>query len=110
MKALKAKHVKALLNSISEYQLNLHTITLTTVKNTKVNGRFNKKNAIETTETITTYQYLSILESIPWFLNAGGSERLLKSYTSAGFIPTELESMSPDREQKTIRKFTFKHK
>jgi hypothetical protein len=42
-----------------------------------------------------------------FFRNLGGYERTTCSYTRAGYIPTECISISPDRENKTVRKFVF---
>ena len=72
-------------------------------------GRKNfSKNPSETTiEEITTEEYDNIFSSINFFKSLGGSERIYKNYTVAGYIPTKLVSTSPDKEIKIIRKISI---
>ena len=58
-------------------------------------------------ENISKENYLNIINSCKFFRNLGGHERLTKSYTYAGYIPVELNSISPDKKEKIIRSFTF---
>ena len=58
-------------------------------------------------ENISKENYLNIINSCKFFRNLGGSERLTKSYTFAGYIPTELNSISPDKKEKVVRSFEF---
>ena len=58
-------------------------------------------------ENITKENYLNIINSCKFFRNLGGYERLIKNYTYAGYIPVELNSISPDRKEKIVRSFTF---
>ena len=63
---------------------------------------------LETEESnITKEIYLNIVNSCKFFRGLGGYERLTKSYTYAGYIPTSLNSISPDRQEKVVRSFTF---
>lgn len=84
---------------------------LTLTKETyKKEGRKNfPKNPIEvTTEEITIKEYDNIFSSINFFRTLGGTERVYKSYTIAGYIPTRLVSISPNKETKVIRKISIK--
>ena len=66
------------------------------------------KNPVEITEEeITTKEYDNIFSSIDFFKSLGGSERIYKNYTLAGYIPTKLVSISPDEEIKIIRKISI---
>ena len=56
---------------------------------------------------ITKENYLNIVNSCKFFRSLGGYERLTKSYTYAGYIPTSLNSISPDKQEKVVRSFTF---
>ena len=58
-------------------------------------------------ENISKENYLNIINSCKFFRNLGGYERLTKSYTYAGYIPVELNSISPDKKEKVVRSFTF---
>ena len=66
------------------------------------------KNPVEISEEeITTKEYDNIFSSINFFKSLGGSERIYKNYTVAGYIPTKLVSTSPDKEIKIIRKISI---
>ena len=58
-------------------------------------------------ENISKENYLNIINSCKFFRNLGGYERLTKSYTYAGYIPVELNSIAPDKKEKVVRSFTF---
>jgi hypothetical protein len=61
-----------------------------------------------TTEEITTEEYEKIFSSTNFFIEIlGGTERVYKSYTIAGYIPTRLVSVSPNKETKVIRKISI---
>ena len=53
--------------------------------------------------------YYNIINSKKFFTNLGGYERHTKSYTCNGYIVTHINSLSPDRTQKTVRDFSFKN-
>lgn len=58
-------------------------------------------------ENISKETYLNVINSCKFFRNLGGFERLTKNYTYAGYIPVSLNSISPDRQEKVYRTFTF---
>lgn len=57
-------------------------------------------------EEISINQYVNIFNSVEFFRNLGGYERVTKGYTCEGYIPVQLTSTSPDKKTKIIRKFT----
>jgi hypothetical protein len=59
------------------------------------------------TEKITEEQYYYIIDSRSYFTKLGGYERHHKNYTCEGYIVTEINSISPDRKNKTLREFTL---
>lgn len=61
-------------------------------------------------ENISKECYLNIINSTKFFRSLGGFERLTKGYTYVGFVPTSLNSISPDRKEKIVRSFTFDRK
>ena len=65
------------------------------------------KLAEVTEENINKEYYLNIVNSVKFFRNLGGFERLTSGYTYAGYIPIELNSISPDKQEKIIRSFEF---
>ena len=58
-------------------------------------------------ENISKENYLNFINSCKFFRNLGGYERLTSSYTYAGYIPVQLNSISPDKQEKIIRSFEF---
>ncbi|MCI7208357.1 MAG: hypothetical protein MSA15_20500 [Clostridium sp.] len=58
-------------------------------------------------ENITKEYYLNIINSCKFFRNLGGYERLTSGYTYSGYIPTQLNSISPDKKEKIVRSFEF---
>ena len=68
---------------------------------------FSKNPSETTTREITTEEYDNIFSSIDFFKSLGGNEKIYKSYTVAGYIPTKLVSTSPDKEIKIIRKISI---
>ena len=84
-----------------------YKITLITKRYEKTSsGKSWKKNPVETNEeVITPKKFELIISSIPFFRDLGGSERVTKGYTIAGYIPVELSSISPSRETKIVRSF-----
>ena len=66
------------------------------------------KNSIE--KNITNDNYNNVFNSIQFFKNLGGSEKVYKNYTYAGYIPTKLVSISPDKQTKIIRNYEFSKK
>ena len=58
-------------------------------------------------KNITKEYYLNIINSVKFFRSLGGFERLTNGYTYAGYIPVQLNSISPDKQEKIIRSFEF---
>ena len=58
-------------------------------------------------ENISKECYLNIVNSVKFFRNLGGFERLTNGYTYAGYMAVELNSISPDKQEKIIRAFEF---
>ena len=87
--------------------LGQYKITLTTKKYERTSsGKSWKKNPVEINKSIINSEnFKNIISSIPFFRNLGGSERVTKGYTIAGYIPVELSSISPDRKVKIVRSF-----
>ena len=95
------------LNESTLRGLENYKITLTTKKYERTSsGKSWKKNPVETDEeVISAKKFELIISSIPFFRDLGGSERVTKGYTIAGYIPVELSSISPSRETKIVRSF-----
>ena len=58
-------------------------------------------------ENINKEYYLNIINSVKFFRSLGGFERLTSGYTYSGYIPVQLNSISPDKQEKIIRSFEF---
>ena len=93
---------ESILKGLEEYK-----ITLTTERYERTSsGKSWKKNPVESNKSIINSEnFKNIISSIPFFRNLGGSERVTKGYTIAGYIPVELSSTSPDKKTKIVRKF-----
>lgn len=63
----------------------------------------------ESSKVITEQNYKNIISDdwVKFMRRLGGVETLTRSYTSAGYLVTKLVSTSPDRQNKTIREFSF---
>ena len=101
---MKKSELQSILRSLEGYK-----IELTTEEYIKKEGNktFSKKPNTTSTEEITIKEYDNIFSSIDFFKSLGGSERIYKNYTLAGYIPTKLVSISPDKEIKIIRKISI---
>lgn len=55
----------------------------------------------------TETQYNNCINASPFFRRLGGSERQEKSYTKRGYKVTKITSISPDRNNKTVRLFNL---
>ena len=95
------------LNKSVVEELKQYKITLITKRYEKTSsGKSWKKNPVESNKSIINSEnFKNIISSIPFFRNLGGSERVTKGYTIAGYIPVELSSISPSRETKIVRSF-----
>jgi hypothetical protein len=78
---------------------------VTTTKYYKVGSKWHEKTDEKTVETVPGNYYINMIDAIPFFRNLGGSERVQMGYTLAGYIPTQLSSISPDGKEKVLRKF-----
>ena len=76
-----------------------------TTKYYKIGSKWHEKTEERTVETVPGNYYMNIIDAIPFFRNLGGSERVQMGYTLAGYIPTQLSSISPDGTEKIVRKF-----
>lgn len=78
------------------------------VKNIHYVKRGGKWIETETNTHDLPYQYyVNIIDAIPFFRNIGGFERVSMGYTYAGYVPVQLDSISPDRTEKHTRIFIF---
>ena len=89
----------------------MYTIELTITKQVKnPNTKTTYKNESIEVKTITDKEYHLITnnDTVKWFRRLGGSESLQRAYTCAGYKVYKLTSISPDKQNKTIREFKFK--
>ena len=54
--------------------------------------------------------YCNTFDAVPFFRRLGGYERVTCCYTTLGYIPVEVVSISPDKQTRIVRKFEFKGK
>lgn len=66
--------------------------------------------SVETTEIDET-QYNNIVskDTIEFFKRLGGSETKQMSYSVKGYTCSKLTSVSPNKQNKTVRKFKFEY-
>lgn len=53
------------------------------------------------------YNNITNEKTLKFFRSLGGSETALREYTAQGYLITELRSVSPNRQNKTIYKFNI---
>ena len=88
-------------------------IQITMVQNT-FKKKTGYKNAYQLTEIVTKvidnkqHNLITNIDTCKWFRQLGGSESVSRSYTCNGYCVTKLISISPDKEIKKVRVFTFK--
>ena len=101
---MKKSELQSILRLLEGYK-----ITLTKEEYIKKEGNktFSKKPNTTTTKEINIKEYDNIFSSINFFKSLGGSERVYKSYTIAGDIPTRLISTSPNKDTKIVRIITI---
>lgn len=78
----------------------------------KVEKRYHKSGTrwvleSETAEMIDGTFYANCVDAVPFFRGIGGYEKVTMAYTRQGYIPVEINSISPDKTQKTVREFSF---
>ena len=85
-------------------------ITMTHEQQEKKEGTKTVWETVKTeTEIITEKQLKNIEESLTFFRRLGGSETMQKNYTVAGYKPYKLISTSPDKQNRSIRKFKYEY-
>ena len=77
---------------------NPNTKTTYIVESTKV------KEVTEKQHNLTTND-----DTCKWFRRLGGSETKQMAYTYNGYVCVKLTSVSPDRQNKTVREYKFKN-
>lgn len=87
-----------------------YTITHTrkTYEKTDSGKSWKSKPTEEKQKTVTPEFYTNFVTSIPFFNNLGTC-RAQHSYTSAGYLPTVITSISPDRQVKHVDSFRFEY-
>ena len=96
-----------------EYEYSRHyTITMIEERYEKTaSGKSWKKNPVSIEEReILFVEYFNYLSGVEFFRNLGGYEKVEKSYTHKGHIPTRLTSISPNKDTKVVRKFKLEIK
>ena len=58
-----------------------------------------------TDEPITRYNYCNGVDAIPFFRGCGGKEIVQMGYTTKGYIPVKITSISPWGDTKTVREY-----
>lgn len=89
----------------------MKTIEMTTTKLEKnPNTKTTYIEVDKTVENIDFEQYDNITskDTLKFFRRLGGSETATKAYTSQGYKIVRLVSISPDKQNKTVREFKFK--
>lgn len=84
-----------------------YKITLTKIEYYKIGSQWKEKE--RNSKQVPFEHYCNVFDAVWFFKNLGGYERTEKGYTIAGYLPTEQTSISPDRTQKSVYKFTFSH-
>lgn len=82
-------------------------ITLTTETYYK-NGKAWELGGTET-EIVDLKTVERIADSVRFFRRLGGTERIERGYTCAGYKPVKLTSTSPNKIGRTVRKFNYSY-
>ena len=80
-----------------------YKVSMETVRYEKKGSRWVETEREE--KQITEKIYENVINSKHFFTNLGGYERHSKSYTYIGYIVTTVNSISSDRQNKTVRHF-----
>ena len=85
-----------------------YTYQLTKKEYEKVGSRW--KLVDSETRDVSFENYMNVISAGPFFKNLGGRETLSKSYTPLGYVPVEVNSISPDGTQKSVWSFRIDYK
>jgi hypothetical protein len=93
-------------NKKKEIKINFmgYKVSMETIRYEKKGSKWVETEREE--KQITEENYENVINSKHFFTNLGGYERHSKSYTYIGYIVTTVNSISPDRQNKTVRHFT----
>lgn len=80
-------------------------IRCTTINYEKRGSRWHETSREE--KTVDGIYYINTVDAIPFFRGIGGRETVRMSYTTAGYIPVFISSISPNATMKTTREFSF---
>lgn len=72
----------------------------------KYKGKWEKVSEMK--QDASKMMYMNVFSAVPFFRNIGGFERVEKAYTKYGLIPYIVNSINPDRTEKTVRTFYIK--
>ena len=72
-------------------------------------GRWRKNPEEVTIETVSAEHYTNYVTAVPFFNNFGNGAycRAYWNYCMAGYLPTEIITVSPGRDTKIVTYFTF---
>ena len=82
-------------------------IQVTTQKQIKVGSIFIATETETKTIDVKTFDLLTNKDTLKWFRNLGGSEKVTKTHTSQGYKITKLVSTSPNKKERVVRTFNF---
>lgn len=83
----------------------MYKIKMVESKFAKINNRWVATCDFKREIDMRTYN--NIIGAKTFMINLGGYERHEKSYTCNGYIVTHINSLSPDRQNKTVYEFDF---
>lgn len=88
------------------YQIDMTTKTYHPTQSGK---GFQKQAATIEYETInqTVYENITSDDTLRFFRRLAGSESAIRDYTSAGYRIVKLISISPDKDRRIVREFSF---
>ena len=84
---------------------NGNTICCVTINYEKIGSRWRETSHEK--KTVDWQYYMNTVDAIPFFRDLGGKEAVRMSYTTAGYIPVFISSISPDATMKITREFSF---
>lgn len=84
-------------------------VTETWVKNPNTKTTY----ILESTETETisakSVKNMTSPDTLKFFRRLGGTEKVMRTYTCMGYMPYQMTSISPDRQTKKVRKFSYEY-